>query len=239
MSRLRAVLFDAGGTLIHPDHEFILARLRAQGVARDVAAYESARRHAQAVVGDLLRSPAPGDDASRARAWFVALLTRLGLPPDRLGAVGESIRERHREGRLWVRPVPGTREMLGELRSAGLALGVVSNADGRVVDYLEAAGLGGCFDLVLDSALVGIEKPDPRIFGLACARLGVAPGEAVHVGDTYEVDVLGARAAGISAVLVADEPRPDVPTIPEVTRLPAVLGLVAASGPGDGDGAAG
>jgi HAD superfamily hydrolase (TIGR01549 family) len=233
MTRLRAVLLDAGGTLIHPDHEFILERVAAQGIHVDEDAYREAERHARAVVGDLLRSDQPGDDATRALAWFRALLTRLGLSAHSMQAVGEDIRARHQEGRLWVRALPGTREMLQGLRLAGLRLAVISNADGRVARYLDSAGLADCFELIVDSAIEGIEKPDPRIFHIACDRLRIAPDEAVYVGDTFEVDVVGARAAGIRAILIADEPRDDVACIPVITDLPGALDLVPAAGPGD------
>jgi HAD superfamily hydrolase (TIGR01509 family) len=233
MSALRAVLLDAGGTLIHPDHEFILGRLAADGLVVGDQAYGEARRHAQHVVGDILRSASPGTDTSRAMAWFVALLTRLGVPLHRLPAMGAAIRKRHQEGLLWVRPEPGTRQVLEGLLEAGLRLAVVSNADGRVHEYLETAGLADCFEFILDSAVVGIEKPDPRIFELALDRLGLEPGEVVYVGDTYEVDVLGARAAGMRAILISDRPRDGASWIPSITALPAALDLVPAAGAGD------
>lgn len=220
---LEAVLLDAGGTLIHPDHEFILERLAAAGVTADEAAYAEARRHAQTVVGDILRSDDPGTDETRARAWFAALLSQLACPADRIRAVADAIRQRHDEGRLWVRPVEGTREMLDALKDAGLRLGVISNADGRVAEYLATAGLADCFEIVVDSAIEGVEKPDPRIFQIACERMGVPPEAAVYVGDTYEVDVLGARAAGIRAILLVDEPWDGVACIRAITELPDVL----------------
>ena len=159
----------------------------------------------------------------RIRAFFGTLLTRLGLPEDRLEAMGAAIRRRHEEGRLWVRTVPGTREMLEGLRDAGLRLAVISNADGRVADYLAHAGLADLFEVVLDSGLVGIDKPDPRIFELACARLGLRPDECVYVGDTPEVDGRGARQAGMPAVLVVDPPRDGYTCIPSILDLPGVL----------------
>jgi HAD superfamily hydrolase (TIGR01509 family) len=233
MPRLRAVLLDAGGTLIHPDHAFIIERIGAHGLEVDAEAYAAAERHARSVVGDLLRSDDPGDDASRAMAWFTALLTRLGLGPETMQAVGADIRARHEEGRLWVRAVPGTREMLEGLRAAGLRLAVISNADGRVARYLATAGLVDCFELIVDSAIEGIEKPDPRIFRVACERMGVAPEETVYVGDTFEVDVLGALAAGIRGILLADEPRDGVACIRTITELPGALDLVPTGGFGD------
>jgi FMN phosphatase YigB (HAD superfamily) len=87
---------------------------------------------------------------------------------------------------------------------------VVSNSDGRVEQALEAAGLRHLFDVVIDSTLAGVEKPDPRIFQAALEQLGVNPDEVIYVGDLYEIDVLGARAAGIEAVLLV-EPGSDSP----------------------------
>jgi putative hydrolase of the HAD superfamily len=67
---------------------------------------------------------------------------------------------------------------------------------------LEAVGLAGYFDTILDSFLEGVEKPDPEIFRRALARVGAAPERALHVGDLYHVDVLGARAAGVAPALI-------------------------------------
>ncbi len=229
MTQLKAVLLDAGNTLIHVDHEFILERLAAEGVSADEEDYAVARRYAHAAVARILGSDDPGTDETRIRAWFIALVARLGLPLHRVPAVGDDIRKRHEEGLLWVRAEPGTRELLEGLRAAGLRLAVVSNADGRVDRYLETAGLADCFEFVLDSGVVGIEKPDPRIFQLACERLGMSPDEVVYVGDSYEVDVVGARAAGIEAILLVDEPRDGVACISAITELPNALGLTAVS----------
>jgi HAD superfamily hydrolase (TIGR01509 family) len=235
--RVRAVLLDAGGTLIHPDHEFILAELAAVGVEADEAAYADALRHAHGVVAGILRSDDMGTDETRIRAWFIALLRHLGCPLLRMPRVGEAIRGRHEAGRLWVRALAGTREMLDDLRAAGLKLAVVSNADGRVASYLEAAGLADAFEFIIDSGVVGIEKPDPRIFHMACEKLGVAPSDAVYVGDTYEVDVLGARAAGMEAIYLTAESRDGATCIPGILDLPAALGLIPAADTGDDDDA--
>ena len=229
MPDLRAVLLDAGGTLIHPDRAFILSRLGEEGIDADEDAYRAAERRARAAVGDILRSTDPGTDAVRSRAYFVALLTALGLPEHRLEAFGQGIRQRHQEGRLWIHTEPETLETLDALTRAGLRTAVISNADGRVAEYLTNAGLDGLFEFILDSQLVGIEKPDPRIFRMACERLGVAPEETAYMGDTYEVDVLGARAAGLRAILISDEPREGVPCIRTLRELPAALGVSPAT----------
>lgn len=225
MDGLRAVLLDAGGTLIHPDHAFILERLAEEGVEADRDDYERAKRQADAVVRDLLRSDDPGTDDTRIRVWFAALLTTLGLPEDRLDGMAEAIRARHADAALWTRPVPGTLQMLRRLAESGLRLAVISNADGRVERYLEAAGLAGEFELIVDSGVEGIEKPDPRIFQRTLERLDLGPHEVVYVGDSWEVDVVGARAAGIRPVYLSAEPRDGALCIARITELPAALGL--------------
>jgi HAD superfamily hydrolase (TIGR01509 family) len=119
-----------------------------------------------------------------------------------LGEVRSCLGRMHRERHLWSSVAARSVESLSRLRRAGLLLGVVSNSDGRVEEALRAAGLREYFDVVVDSGLMGVEKPDPRIFHAALATLGVRPEEALYVGDLYEVDVVGARAAGIEAVLL-------------------------------------
>lgn len=225
----RAVLLDAGGTLIHPDHTYLLARVAEEGITADEAAYRQARTHADATVRGILASDHPGDDSSRVFAWFVTLLTELGVPPHRLEAVGTDIRARHAEGSLWTYVVPGTLEMLRRLRAAGLRLAVISNADGRVARYLAHAGLADAFEFILDSGAVGIEKPDPRIFEMALERLDLGAHEVVYVGDSWEIDVVGATGVGIHPVYLALAPREGASCITGICELPAALGLDSAS----------
>jgi putative hydrolase of the HAD superfamily len=145
---------------------------------------------------------AAGTDKERAAAYLETLFLSGGVPAQRLGEVRECVGRMHEERHLWSAVAAGCRESLARLRAAGLRLGVVSNSDGRVEQALQAAGLRQYFDVVVDSALIGVEKPDPRIFQAALTALGVAPEEALYVGDLYEIDVVGARAAGIEAVLL-------------------------------------
>ena len=80
--------------------------------------------------------------------------------------------------------------------------GVISNSNGSVRSILEETGLAAHLDFIIDSSVVGVEKPDPRIFHLGLREAGVAPAEAAYVGDLYSVDVLGARAAGLEGILL-------------------------------------
>jgi putative hydrolase of the HAD superfamily len=79
---------------------------------------------------------------------------------------------------------------------------VVSNANGRIHATMERVGLSRHFDLVLDSHLEGVEKPDPRLFALALERSGATAATTLHVGDFHCIDVVGARAAGLQAALL-------------------------------------
>jgi putative hydrolase of the HAD superfamily len=195
---LRAVLFDAGNTLVFLDYarmaEGVGAALDLPLTAEGLASH--AREAARAM------ESASGNDQERAAAYLEALFRLSGVPPERLGEVGACLTRMHRERHLWCSVQEQTRESLARLRAAGIRLGVVSNSDGRVDQALAAAGLAEYFEVVIDSGQVGYEKPDPRIFQAALDTLGVRPEEAVYVGDLYEVDVIGARAAGLAAVLL-------------------------------------
>ena len=201
--KLRAVLFDAGNTLVFLDYARLAEEvgsslglpLTEQGLSQHVLAASRAME------------AAAGTDQQRAAAYLEALFLLGGVPRQRLGEVRECLGRMHRERHLWSSVAERSAEALQKLRDAGLRLGVVSNSDGRVEQALQAAGLRNYFDVVIDSALVGVEKPDPRIFNAALDALGVAPDEALYVGDLYEIDVVGARAAGMEAVLLG-QPEP-------------------------------
>jgi HAD superfamily hydrolase (TIGR01509 family) len=200
--RLRAVLFDAGNTLVYLDY----ARLAEVGATVGVPlTAETLARHGPAAT--LAMERASGTDRERAAAYLETLFLLSGVPRESLDRVRLSLARMHSERHLWSLVAERSAEALSRLRQAGLKLGVVSNSDGRVEQALQAAGLREYFDVVVDSALVGVEKPDPRIFHAALQQLGVAPEEALYVGDLYEVDVLGAKAAGLDAVLLGKPER--------------------------------
>lgn len=203
---LRAVLFDAGNTLLFLDY----VRM-AEGVGAALGVPLTGQGLAAGAPAAARAMEAPrGTDRERAGVYFDALFRHAGVPADRLAEVRERLTAMHAEHHLWCGIAEGTLDALTRLRRAGLRLGVVSNSDGRVEEALAAAGLRECFDVVIDSAVVGVEKPDPAIFRAALDALGVPAGEALYVGDLYEIDVVGANAAGLPAVLLAPPgaPRP-------------------------------
>lgn len=200
---VRTILFDVGNTLTFVDAlrmGEILAREGASVSSETVRwAEESARRalYLRALAND------PGSDAARWLFYLNEFLGQAGVTPeaeiDRLRAV---LVDSHRQENLWRRVPAGTRDALESLRTSGYRLGVVSNADGRVAQLLRDLDLDRCFETIIDSHHVGFEKPDPAIFACALAQLGEAASSSLYVGDMYAVDVLGARAAGLEAVLL-------------------------------------
>src|SRR5262249_24491866 len=109
---------------------------------------------------------------------------------------------RHRDLGLWGRPLEGARAALDATLAMGQRIACVSNSDGRAEAHLIQSGVRAGLEFVVDSQIVGIEKPDPRIFRIALERLGVPPARALYVGDILSVDARGARAAGMNFVLI-------------------------------------
>ncbi len=211
--RLRAALFDAAGTLIAP------AEPVGETYARAAAAHGA---------------PIPAwrlDDAFRRVLRRAPPLAFPGEAPDRVAAlerggrrerVRETLRAADQTARVadfealfdglfahFARPEawrarPGAGEALAALGARGLRLAVVSNFDHRLEPILAGLGLAGFFEAVVRPAHAGAAKPDAQIFACALARLGVAPAEAVYVGDDAEQDVAGARAAVLAAIDVAE-----------------------------------
>lgn len=200
--RYRAALFDVGNTLLHLDYAWLSGHF-GQPLATVRAAEGEVRQRFGAGAGN----------------YFIEVARELGLPP----AAGAAVLREHdrRPEGLWCIPDADAAPVLRELARRGVRRGVVSNADGRVRRQLETAGLASFFDVIVDSAEVALRKPDPAIFRLAAARLGVEPADAIYVGDIYDVDVLGAHAAGMDALWLAGTAAGDSPE--RIARLSDIL----------------
>jgi putative hydrolase of the HAD superfamily len=199
----RAILFDAGNTLIRIDYAAIADALAGHGHARDLAAIEDAELRARVRLDPHLAPGASTESGDTHGRYLRYLLERLDVTDDaEVAAMERWRRDYNAPVGLWTRADPRAAAALARARAAGLAVGVISNSNGTVRRTLEVHGLAAHIDFLIDSSEVGVEKPDPRIFGLGLARVGVAAAEAAYVGDLYSVDVLGARAAGLAAVLI-------------------------------------
>lgn len=224
---IKAIIFDAGNTLVWLDHELIAEVLREHGVEASQESLLAAEYAAKAKLDEMIRRGEEGTDASRWRFYFQEILRAIGTDGESISTIIDRLESRHAERNLWCRVRDHTVEALDELRRRGYRLGVISNSDGRIESLLESVGLLSRFDFVIDSQLVGVEKPDPRIFLMGCQRLGLRPDEVMYVGDIYEIDVVGARNAGLRAVLIDPLDRwkeLDCDRVAAVSELPEWLG---------------
>lgn len=229
-AELATLFLDAGNTLVSIDFEWVAHELGARGGSCDAASLERAEAAARPHVSAALARGGSTEGEDAFSFYLRSVLERLPDPMDGVRRA-ELVREmapvlRGPDGadRLWSRVMPGVPEALETLRAAGLQLVVVSNSDGTVDRGLTAVGLRAHLDAVVDSHRVGFEKPDPRIFQLAIERSGADPRRTLHVGDLYDADVVGARAAGLHALLL--DPFGDWEGVP-CARLPDLPALAA------------
>lgn len=228
---------DAGNTVIFLDHAR-LARMANEagfdGVSRErlIVTEGEAKR----LAGDpsAMVDPAWAErGAPGAAGWgrmVATMLALAGVPHQDLGALLSNIWKSHTELNLWSLVPLGFREAMSELRRAGVKTAIVSNSEGMLDRLFAQLVIADCFDAVVDSGKVGFEKPGARIFEIACERTRTAAARALHLGDTYATDVVGARNAGMRAALIDpyahyDGLYPEVPRVPGVVEVArAILG---------------
>ena len=138
--------------------------------------------------------------------------------------------EAHQRFGMWTVPIEGSIETVRKLKRRGFKLAVVSNAEGRVEQDLYAAGYSGLFGTVVDSHVVGVEKPDPKIFQIALKRIGADPQTSLYIGDVPSIDVAGSREASLFPVLLdRHDIYPDVDAL-RVSTTAALLELLPKPG---------
>jgi HAD superfamily hydrolase (TIGR01549 family) len=161
-------------------------------------------------------------------ARFAALCRACGLEEERAGSVAEMYRAAYQRAR---RAVPGARELLSALRGR-VVIGVIThNVVEEQLAKLDALDLRGLVDVLVVSEEAGVAKPDPAIFRIALDRARCRPEHAVMVGDSWTVDIAGARAAGIRPVWLnrwsssesAAEPCAQVPSLLPTDELLRLL----------------
>lgn len=228
LSDVDTVLLDAGGVLLLPDPAALREALAGEGIVIDDEAARLAHYACMAELDRLDRLDWPAVDAF--------LLRHLGVGEEQVPGLVARVEELYLS-RPWV-PIKGAAEALTALQSAGYRLAVVSNATGTIEAQLLEGEIcsveghrGARVEVVIDSHVVGVEKPDPRIFEIALEAIGGRREHCVYVGDTNFFDVRGARAAGIR-VLHADPYRfCPLTDHPHLGGLEDLLGLLGVSCP--------
>ena len=188
---ISAILLDAGGVLVFPTRELLLPPLAAAGVSLDVGLLE--RAHYRAMLAQDLAASPPAS-ATWWRQYLAGFVAECGVAEDRCAALAAEIAETTGD-HSWANVGSGVTDGLRALAALGLPMGVVSNSDGTVEAVLRRLGICHASDghepaaaiegggvrvgVVVDSAVVGVSKPDPAIFRIALDALGVPPSRAV------------------------------------------------------------
>jgi putative hydrolase of the HAD superfamily len=197
---IRLLLLDVGNTLAFLDVDAVADVVRTEGHPVDAAILRAAEGRAKRRYEALMAS-----GISHEEGWGLYLATLLeeaGLDPGVARAMIAPLRREHDVFNLWRSVPEGLGAALDRIRAHGVRVAIVSNSEGRLPELLERIGLAHHFERIVDSHHEGVRKPDPEIFLRALARLGASAHETIYLGDIPGVDVAGANAAGIAAVLV-------------------------------------
>jgi len=205
---VRTIFFDLGDTLmyVHPDVPTLYLQTCTEiGVDTTPERMAHALHAGERMYRGALRAGRSFESSmDEARAFWQEynelILAELGVDHGR-AEKARQLSERFWHPHSW-RAFPEVHEVLGTLRGRGLQLAVISNFTDALVALCETHELDGYFDVLVASTVTGAQKPDAGIFREALRRTGADPATSMHVGDNYVADVLGARASGISGVLL-------------------------------------
>jgi putative hydrolase of the HAD superfamily len=219
---------DAGNTVIFLDHDRLARLLGRAGYdvtpeALAIAEGEAKRR----LEDDSILKPEWAQRSAAAVGWgnvTATMCCHVGVPFARVGPLLDSLWDEHVRFNLYSRVPDGLGAALDAIRAAGVKVVVVSNSEGMLDGLFADLGIAAHFDRIVDSGKVGVEKPDPRIFTIALEGTGVTPARALHLGDTYATDVIGARRAGLRAAFIDpfghyEGRHLDVPRVPGVVAV--------------------
>lgn len=230
---IRAVTFDAGGTLLAP-HPSVGVIYREVALRHGGDLPEAALdRGFHAAFGTVAKDASVPDPEARERDFWKRVVRRSlegleGRPPRDFEAFFADLWETFAHAGRW-RLLDGAVPLLETLRGRGFRLGVLSNWDRRLHPVLEGAGLRAFFDAVVISSEAGCEKPDPGIFRVAERLLGTPASACLHIGDSRRHDLAGARGAGWRALLVRhDDGPPDDESVGALGQVADRLGVAPA-----------
>ena len=207
MARPVAVLLDVGGVFLLPLHDKILGAFSRGGFTPPVEVLD--RAHYAGASRFAFNGGAELDWPAQWYAYLDAYITECGTPDELRSDVHDHLDSEFADAALWYREFPGARAGVRAIADTGVRIGIISNADGLIAQRLAdlelvqvGPGVGVNVECVIDSGVVGVSKPDPRIFHLALEAMSVAPADAWYVGDMPAIDVTGARNAGLRPVVM-------------------------------------
>jgi HAD superfamily hydrolase (TIGR01549 family) len=227
--RKKAVFFDLGGTLLVMRRDRIFCRVlldegREVDLERIHSAYLAAEPWWLSYYGKQVLTPEQTVEAYRHLDQKVFSALFPGESESEALRVSTLVRKRwpELETEIPLALYPDVEPTLARLAEDRYSLGLISNAPADTVRVVDALGLSKYLDPVVISGVVGYTKPHPEIFRIALRGAGVNAGEAVHVGDLYEADVVGARNAGIKGVLIdrdGSRPEADCPRMKSLSEI--------------------
>jgi putative hydrolase of the HAD superfamily len=195
------ILFDAGGTLVFPDQDFLIETAKNCGISlTHKQLFDGYHRLIYRLDWQVYNAGIPPRDP-----WpngYVAALFEYGLNIHRtnIDVLTKLVNIRHKKKSLWTFTFPWIREILVFLKAEGYRMSVVSNSDGGVKKVFQDLDLSQYFEYIFASQDFRIEKPDPKIFKAAINTIEIDPADVIFVGDIFNVDVKGANLAGIGAI---------------------------------------
>ena len=194
MANRRFIFFDVGNTLLFPNRMRMLAPIATEKHP-SLAEWQALERRTKQEFDQGLIS----GKIDHGFWWMfhTHLLNQLNAFDE---GVRDTLVENTQNSANWDQILPGTRAALERIRER-YAIAVISNADGHIDAVLGRCGICDCFASITDSGNVGHEKPHPEIFAAALREMKADPAESLYVGDVYSVDYIGARKAGMDAVL--------------------------------------
>ena len=194
MADRRFIFFDVGNTLLFPNRARMLAPLPSEKHPT-LASWQALERRTKKEFDQGMTSGKV--DHGFWWTFHTYLLEQAGASDDGLR---DQLVENTQNSANWDQIVPGTRAALDRIRQQ-YSIAVISNADGKIDAVLTRCGICDCFASITDSGNIGREKPHPEIFAAAIREMKADPAQSLYVGDVYSVDYVGARNAGMQAVL--------------------------------------
>jgi len=190
------LIFDAGGVLVFPNFDRLAEIGNRVGII--TSPEEIAMQHAKLFHG--FDEYVAQHHKFPQIQYFQNLIERLTDSRKKILAAVEIILEVEKEQHLWATTELWISKTLQNLKSQGYPMAVISNSEGTVEQILVDLDLRQYFEGVIDSFIVGVEKPDPRIFEIALEQLNWTRTDTIYIGDIFYVDVLGANRAGLGAI---------------------------------------